>query len=91
MGTRILAGTIVAAFLVSAGLAPFAAAQGVGAIGGTISDSSDAALYGDFVTPPNVEDYPNVPGGRATLIARLPLQALFIYWVYLATQTDDTT
>ena len=32
----------------------------------------------------NADDYPAVPGGRATLIARLPLQALFVYWVYRA-------
>ena len=31
----------------------------------------------------------DVPGGQAALIARLPLQALFIYWVWLATQTED--
>lgn len=28
--------------------------------------------------------YPGVPGGSVTLIARLPLQILFIYWVWLA-------
>jgi uncharacterized membrane protein len=31
----------------------------------------------------NAERY-DVPGGTATLIARLPLQALFVYWVWLA-------
>ena len=36
----------------------------------------------------NAERY-DVPGGQAALIARLPLQALFIYWVWLATQTED--
>ena len=35
------------------------------------------------------ERYPNVPGGEATLLARLPLQALFIYWVWLATLKED--
>lgn len=30
--------------------------------------------------------YPRVPGGRRALIARLPLQALFVYWVWVATQ-----
>lgn len=35
------------------------------------------------------EEYPGVPGGRIALIARLPLQALFIYWVWLATLKDD--
>ena len=33
----------------------------------------------------NAEDYPDVPGGTAALIARLPLQALFLYLVYKAT------
>jgi uncharacterized membrane protein len=30
------------------------------------------------------ERYRNVPGGRAALIARLPLQALFIAWAHAA-------
>lgn len=34
------------------------------------------------------EDFPDVPGGRAALLARLPLQALFVYWVWQATQTE---
>jgi uncharacterized membrane protein len=29
----------------------------------------------------NADDYPKVPGGRAALAARLPLQAVFIAWV----------
>ena len=37
----------------------------------------------------NPEDFPSIPGGQATLLARLPLQALFVYWVWLATQTSD--
>jgi uncharacterized membrane protein len=37
----------------------------------------------------NAERYPDVPGGEVALLARLPLQALFIYWVWLATQTKD--
>lgn len=36
----------------------------------------------------NADDY-DVPGGRASLLARLPLQALFIYWVWLATLAPD--
>ena len=32
--------------------------------------------------------YPTVPGGRTTLTARLPLQALFLYWVWTATIRD---
>ena len=32
----------------------------------------------------NAERY-DVPGGQAALIGRLPLQVLFIYWVWLAT------
>ncbi len=35
------------------------------------------------------ERYPNIPGGRATLLARLPLQALFVYWVWLATLAGE--
>ena len=30
------------------------------------------------------EDYPDIPGGRAALLARLPLQVLFVYLVYVA-------
>ena len=35
----------------------------------------------------NAEDYPNIP--PAALIARLPLQALFVYWVWLAAIRDS--
>ena len=35
------------------------------------------------------ERYPQVPGGEATLLARLPLQALFVYWVWLATLSEE--
>ena len=31
------------------------------------------------------ERYPQVPGGEATLLARLPFQLLFVYWVWQAT------
>ena len=34
------------------------------------------------------EDFEDVPGGAAALYARLPLQALFVYWVWRATQRD---
>lgn len=34
-------------------------------------------------------DFPDVPGGRAGLLARLPFQVLFIYWVWLATLKDE--
>jgi hypothetical protein len=37
----------------------------------------------------NAEDYPDIPGGRATLLARLPLQVLFLYWVWLAALKDE--
>ncbi len=30
------------------------------------------------------ELYPGIPGGTVTLVARLPLQVLFVYWVWLA-------
>jgi uncharacterized membrane protein len=52
-----------------------------------------ATLIGVF--PANVhmamhpERYEKIPGGKPALIARLPLQALFVYWVYKATQTAD--
>jgi uncharacterized membrane protein len=36
----------------------------------------------------NADDYPGVPGGTAALFARLPLQAVFMYWVWLATLAD---
>jgi uncharacterized membrane protein len=39
----------------------------------------------------NADDFPSVPGGRLTLVARLPLQILFIYWVWLATLAPGTT
>ncbi len=32
------------------------------------------------------ERYPEVPGGRAALLARLPLQAAFIWWVLRAAE-----
>jgi uncharacterized membrane protein len=32
----------------------------------------------------NPELYPGVPGGETTLIARLPFQVLFVYFVWLA-------
>ncbi len=36
----------------------------------------------------NAERYPDIPGGQAALLARLPLQALFLYWVWLAALAD---
>lgn len=38
----------------------------------------------------NAEDYPDVPGGQVSLLARLPLQILFVYWAWLATMNDDS-
>lgn len=35
------------------------------------------------------ERYPQVPGGRTTLLARLPLQFLFAWFVYKATLTKE--
>ena len=64
MRTRISAGTIVAAVLVSAGLALSAAAQGVGAIGGNVSDGSGAALPGVTVSLSN----PGVIGGDQSTV-----------------------
>lgn len=32
----------------------------------------------------NAEDFPEVPGGKAALWARLPFQAVFIAWVAVA-------
>ncbi len=32
----------------------------------------------------HAERYPDIPGGRAALLARLPLQALFIAWARAA-------
>lgn len=39
----------------------------------------------------NATDFPDVPGERAGLFARLPLQILFVYWVWLAALRDDAT
>ena len=36
----------------------------------------------------NADDFGDVPGGAPALWARLPLQALFVFWVWLATQRD---
>ena len=59
MSTRVLAAAMVAVLLTWAGLPAPAAAQGVGAIGGTVSDASGAALPGVSVTLSN----PGVIGG----------------------------
>ena len=32
----------------------------------------------------NAEDFPQIPGGQAALVARLPVQALFVLWVVAA-------
>ena len=37
----------------------------------------------------NPDRYPDIPGGHATLLARLPLQVLFVYWVWLATLREE--
>ena len=34
------------------------------------------------------ERYPGIPGGRWALYARLPLQALFVFWVWRAALRD---
>ncbi|HEX8052137.1 MAG TPA: hypothetical protein VF517_04030 [Thermoleophilaceae bacterium] len=34
----------------------------------------------------NPDEFEAVPGGQAALYARLPLQALFVWWVWSATQ-----
>ena len=36
----------------------------------------------------NAGDYKDVPGGAPSLWARLPVQGLFVYWVWRATQRD---
>ena len=33
------------------------------------------------------EDFEDVPGGAAALYARLPVQGLFVYWVWRATRS----
>ena len=43
-----------------------------------------AVFPGNIYMAAKAEEFPGVPGGAATLYARLPLQVLFIYWVYLA-------
>ena len=37
----------------------------------------------------NADRYPDIPGGRFTLLARLPLQVLFVYWVWIAALSDE--
>ena len=37
----------------------------------------------------NPERYKKVPGGPPALYARLPLQALFIYWIWKATLSES--
>lgn len=44
---------------------------------------------GNIYMASNADDYPGVPGGQVSLIARLPFQALFIYWVWLATLSQE--
>jgi len=48
-----------------------------------------AVFPGNIYMASNAEDYPGVPGGQLSLIARLPFQALFIYWVWLATLSEE--
>ncbi len=36
----------------------------------------------------NPEDFPDVPGGQASLLARLPVQFLFIAWVVAAMRRE---
>ncbi len=48
-----------------------------------------AVFPGNIYMALNAEDYPGVPGGQLSLIARLPFQALFIYWVWFATLSGD--
>lgn len=48
-----------------------------------------AVFPGNIYMASNAEDYPGVPGGQLSLIARLPFQALFIYWVWLATLSEN--
>jgi uncharacterized membrane protein len=52
-----------------------------------------AVFPGNIYMAANAEDFPGVPGGAAALYARLPLQALFIYWVYQAAleRSDETS
>jgi len=64
MRTRILARAIVAATLVWAGLVSSAAAQGVGGIGGNVTDTSGAALPGVTVSLAN----PGVIGGDRSTV-----------------------
>jgi uncharacterized membrane protein len=49
-----------------------------------------AVFPGNVYMEQNAEDYAGVPGGQLSLIARLPFQALFIYWVWLATLSEGS-
>jgi uncharacterized membrane protein len=35
------------------------------------------------------ERYPQIPGGKATLYARLPLQLVFAKWVFASARRGD--
>lgn len=38
----------------------------------------------------NAGDFPDVPGGRPALLARLPFQALFVWWAWRVARSDAT-
>lgn len=37
----------------------------------------------------NPDEYQGMPGGRRALVARLPVQALFIWWALAASRSDE--
>ena len=70
---------------VAGGLLLMSRRPGLRRAGGRLSIATLVAVFPANVhMAVNADDFPDVPGGRTTLLARLPLQALFIAWARAA-------
>jgi uncharacterized membrane protein len=70
---------------IAGGAAIMARDPGVRRFGGILSIATLVAVFPANVHMAlNPDDFPEVPGGAATLWARLPLQAVFIAWALAA-------
>lgn len=68
-----------------AGAAVVCPDQRVRRLGGWFSIATLVAVFpANWHMARHPEEFPEVPGGRATLLARLPLQAVFIAWALAA-------
>ncbi len=68
-----------------AGAAVVCPDQRVRRLGGWFSIATLVAVFpANWHMARHPEQFPEVPGGRATLLARLPLQAVFIAWALAA-------